>query len=234
MPTIRIGTPMPLRLVNLLLALMVLAMALARQAEASGVQFLEWGDLVPQKGRPVDPRQSWSEDDQFDFENYVWLQSLSDEERDAEVNQQTVSDVQRFLRRLKASGQIIDDLLAQVADYKAQVTAFGKRLVTHHGSRKVAMRGYLLPLAFNEAGTREFLLVPFVGACIHVPPPPANQIVLIRTREDFKVSETFAPVEVRGVMTAGIATRELTLVDGTDDVTLGYRIANAELARIDP
>lgn len=27
----------------------------------------------------------------------------------------------------------------------------------------------------------EFLLVPYFGACIHVPPPPSNQIVLVRT-----------------------------------------------------
>lgn len=37
--------------------------------------------------------------------------------------------------------------------------------------------GYLVPLEQSAAGTSEFLLVPYFGACIHVPPPPANQIV---------------------------------------------------------
>jgi len=42
---------------------------------------------------------------------------------------------------------------------------------------KVKMSGYVVPLDTNRGQTKEFLLVPYFGACIHVPPPPANQIV---------------------------------------------------------
>ncbi|WP_286250746.1 DUF3299 domain-containing protein [Marinobacter shengliensis] len=51
---------------------------------------------------------------------------------------------------------------------------------TLHG-QTVEIPGYVVPLRF-KAGTREvqeFLLVPFYGACIHVPPPASNQIVLV-------------------------------------------------------
>lgn len=37
--------------------------------------------------------------------------------------------------------------------------------------------GYVVPLEESAAGMSEFLLVPYFGACIHVPPPPANQII---------------------------------------------------------
>jgi hypothetical protein len=43
--------------------------------------------------------------------------------------------------------------------------------------RKVRLPGYVVPLEENKAGLTEFLLVPYFGACIHTPPPPANQIV---------------------------------------------------------
>ena len=49
----------------------------------------------------------------------------------------------------------------------------------------VQIPGYVVPVRF-EAGTRrvkEFLLVPFYGACIHVPPPASNQIVLVDASE---------------------------------------------------
>lgn len=46
------------------------------------------------------------------------------------------------------------------------------------GSR-VRLPGYVVPLEFSSRGIREFLLVPYFGACIHSPPPPANQIVLV-------------------------------------------------------
>src|SRR4051812_19776056 len=44
------------------------------------------------------------------------------------------------------------------------------------GSR-VRLPGYVVPLDEARGGVKEFLLVPYFGACIHVPPPPANQIV---------------------------------------------------------
>jgi uncharacterized protein len=44
---------------------------------------------------------------------------------------------------------------------------------------RVKLPGYLVPLEEVAAGHTEFLLVPYFGACIHTPPPPANQIVLV-------------------------------------------------------
>jgi len=46
------------------------------------------------------------------------------------------------------------------------------------GSR-IRLPGYVVPLEYSRVGIREFLLVPYFGACIHSPPPPANQIVLV-------------------------------------------------------
>lgn len=45
----------------------------------------------------------------------------------------------------------------------------------------VRMPGHLVPLEESRQGLREFLLVPYFGACIHTPPPPSNQIVFGRT-----------------------------------------------------
>ena len=44
---------------------------------------------------------------------------------------------------------------------------------------RIKLPGYLVPLEEVAAGHTEFLLVPYFGACIHTPPPPANQIVLV-------------------------------------------------------
>jgi hypothetical protein len=46
----------------------------------------------------------------------------------------------------------------------------------------------------------DFLLVPFVGACIHVPPPPANQIIYVKIEQGFDVQGTFDPVWVTGTL----------------------------------
>ena len=45
-----------------------------------------------------------------------------------------------------------------------------------HGAR-IRIPGFIVPLEGERGKLREFLLVPFFGACIHVPPPPANQVI---------------------------------------------------------
>jgi hypothetical protein len=48
--------------------------------------------------------------------------------------------------------------------------------------RRIKIPGFVVPLDWeNDARLREFLLVPYFGACIHVPPPPANQIIYVKT-----------------------------------------------------
>ena len=44
---------------------------------------------------------------------------------------------------------------------------------------RIKLPGYIVPLDEVKAGLKEFLLVPYFGACIHTPPPPANQIVWV-------------------------------------------------------
>lgn len=66
--------------------------------------------------------------------------------------------------------------------------------------KRVHIGGYVVPLDFEATRVTEFLLVPFVGACIHVPPPPANQIVYVKSARGFDVKGTFDPVWVTGTL----------------------------------
>jgi hypothetical protein len=66
--------------------------------------------------------------------------------------------------------------------------------------KRVRIGGYVVPLDFNATHVKEFLLVPFVGACIHVPPPPANQIIYVKSEQGFDVQGTFDPVWVTGAL----------------------------------
>ena len=66
--------------------------------------------------------------------------------------------------------------------------------------KRVRIGGYIVPLDFEATRVTEFLLVPFVGACIHVPPPPANQIIYVKAERGFDVQGTFDPVWVTGIL----------------------------------
>jgi hypothetical protein len=66
--------------------------------------------------------------------------------------------------------------------------------------KRVHIGGYAVPLDFEATTVKEFLLVPFVGACIHVPPPPPNQIVYVKSAKGFDVQGSFDPVYVTGTL----------------------------------
>jgi hypothetical protein len=73
-------------------------------------------------------------------------------------------------------------------------------VVTALDGKRVRIGGYVVSLDFDATRVKEFLLVPFVGACIHVPPPPANQIVYVKSAQGFDVKGMFEPVWVTGTL----------------------------------
>jgi hypothetical protein len=73
-------------------------------------------------------------------------------------------------------------------------------VVAELDGKRVKIGGYVVPLDFEATSIKEFLLVPFVGACIHVPPPPANQIIYVTAADGFDVSGSFDPVTVTGTI----------------------------------
>jgi hypothetical protein len=75
--------------------------------------------------------------------------------------------------------------------------------------RDVRLSGYVVPLKHEGMRVSEFLLVPYVGACIHVPPPPRNQIVYVTVEKPIRVKGLFAAVTVSGIMSTRSSDTEL-------------------------
>ena len=67
--------------------------------------------------------------------------------------------------------------------------------------RRVALAGYMTPLRVEGRRTRMFLLVPYVGACVHVPAPPPNQIVLVESTDEVGVRPMWEPFTAIGTLT---------------------------------
>jgi hypothetical protein len=82
----------------------------------------------------------------------------------------------------------------------ARKDAMPSPVVESLGGKRVHIGGYVVPLNFEATRVTDFLLVPFVGACIHVPPPPANQIIYVKIEQGFDVQGTFDPVWVTGTL----------------------------------
>lgn len=84
-------------------------------------------------------------------------------------------------------------------DAMPQVRTFN--VVEELDGERVRLPGYVLPFDFTGDRTiTRFLLVPYVGACIHVPPPPPNQLVYVESAEPVEISGLWDAVHVEGVL----------------------------------
>ena len=66
--------------------------------------------------------------------------------------------------------------------------------------RNVRIPGFLIPLDKHGDSVKSFLLVPYFGACIHSPPPPSNQMVLVVLGKPLRGFQTMDPIWVNGLM----------------------------------
>jgi hypothetical protein len=66
----------------------------------------------------------------------------------------------------------------------------------------IKIPGYVVPLETVRGELKEFLLVPYFGACIHTPPPPANQVILVRPDKAVAGFHTMDTVWVSGTLHA--------------------------------
>lgn len=73
-------------------------------------------------------------------------------------------------------------------------------VVAGMNGRRVRIPGFVVPLDVADRQIDEFLLVPYFGACIHVPPPPANQLIHVLPDDPIPVEWNMAPVWVSGIL----------------------------------
>jgi uncharacterized protein len=126
------------------------------------------------------------------------------------------------LRKLKEAGIDAEALLARRKEINEHRKLKSQSVNAELDGQTVRMPGYLLPLEFSGKEVTEFLLVPYVGACIHSPPPPPNQIVHVKPEKPVAGLTVFAPIWVTGRMSTIAAKKSLNLVDGAADIDVGY------------
>ena len=66
--------------------------------------------------------------------------------------------------------------------------------------QSVSLPGFVVPLEGDSELITEFLLVPYFGACIHVPPPPPNQLVHVTIKGGVPIDSLYDAIVVTGVI----------------------------------
>jgi len=190
-------------------------------ANAEDVREITWDDLVPATLDFDDPFEKLYEDQLYNLA--LIARYREQQESKAQSPDFTKAQYDEAVAKLKDEKIDIEGLLAKRVEITEKRRARGQSVNTDLDGKKIRLPGYLLPLEFEDKKVTEFLLVPWVGACIHTPPPPPNQIVHVKLANGFEIGdEAFTAVWVNGLMKTEKNNPELSFVDGKQNIDVSY------------
>lgn len=105
--------------------------------------------------------------------------------------------------------EVTDEMLED-PEFMAKVEASDRRTRPELNQQNFTLPGYMVPLDYEGALVRRFLLVPNAGQCIHQPPPPVNQTILVEVDPPAPMRDLFVPIQVSGRLHVEVAQSELT------------------------
>ena len=199
----------------------LVVVALAQGAMAETPKEVTWEDLAPEiEISFTNPFENLREDQLEGLRAVLRNEALAEMGAGEEAEQRALEE----RARLNAQGIDVDDLFAQrqaiMQMYAEAAAATNPDIV----GQDVRMPGYLLPLEVKDRKAVEFLLVPTVGACIHTPAPPANQVVHIVYPQGIEVIGLYTPVWISGTMVESRTTQTVIYYDGKALVDVSYKM----------
>ncbi len=99
-------------------------------------------------------------------------------------------------------GGVTDEMWSD-PDFLRAVEEAGLATVSELNGINIRLTGFMVPLDvdFGEAETvTEFVLVPSAGMCMHVPPPPPNQMLMVRFDKPIRIRHMYQPIGINGVV----------------------------------
>jgi len=107
-----------------------------------------------------------------------------------------IPNPQLFLFNIGPDQTAMDDLLSSTP------------VVETLNGQQISIPGFVVPLDSDDEMITEFLLVPYFGACIHVPPPPSNQMIHVVPKYPLLQDESWDAITVVGTIAAEGVTSE--------------------------
>lgn len=104
----------------------------------------------------------------------------------------------------------IKNAISAATDDPYQQALTSTEVKTEMDGNLIRLPGFVVPLEFNdEQVVTQFFLVPYFGACLHMPPPPPNQIVLVNAPKGITLQHLQAPIWASGKLSTEITENDM-------------------------
>ncbi len=154
-------------------------------------------EVISGKQTPAKPQMLQTES----YKTIQWTDLMPQDDLDALLNPPAYLDeIEDGSEEDMLSNQFML-AMAQASDDRYMQALSSTRIKPEFDNQRIRLPGFIVPLEFGEKQTvTRFFLVPFFGACIHVPPPPPNQIVYGFFEKGLEVTALHEPVWVTGIL----------------------------------
>ncbi|MGF1771574.1 DUF3299 domain-containing protein [Vibrio wakamikoensis] len=178
-----------------------------------------WQDLAQEIDAPsyTNHFKDYDIKSRYDLMMVVDYQNSHDDERVVREE-----DYRQALLRFAEKGVNILALIEEQKEIDEDHSDWNMKVNNDLIGKQGRLPGFIVPLEFDNLTVTEFILVPTAGACIHTPPPPANQMVVVSFPQGVQFRGLYTPVWVEGTLAQQTNSSNIELSDGATDVTTAY------------
>ena len=212
---------------RLILTFAATGILMSLPALSLAMQQIGWRDLTIPVNPQEDPYFALELEPRKALEERLSLESNREDDKD--LPEKASHRVAELYEELAAAGLDAQALIEKEEAFMAKIVAQRSKVRPEWDGAEIKIPGYMLPLEFDGDQIVEFLLVPYVGACIHTPPPPANQIIHVRSNIGFRANGLFTPIWVTGTLTVEKTQQSVGLSDGISGFEVGYALQATEV-----
>ena len=136
-----------------------------------------------------------------EFTTIQWTELMPNDDLEAPLNPPNyVTDVEDGSFEDQIRNQI-HNAIGAANDDRYQQALSSTRIIPEMDGEAIRIPGFIVPLEFDDDQTiTQFFLVPFFGACIHLPPPPPNQIIFVESPDGIQLDALYNPFWISGIL----------------------------------
>ncbi len=146
--------------------------------------------------------------------SFVYAEQVSDERLQQLVDTWDLliaEDAYDFVPE-KVSYKVLND-----PEFQKKLDAAGKNINKSIDGQQIELAGFMVPVEIKGTDVSQFLLVPEAGQCIHVPPPPLSQTVLVDIKNNpTKLRDIYIPVIVTGKISVEVKSNDMSSSGAND------------------
>lgn len=145
------------------------------------------------------------------FRTVEWLDLMPKKDFDALLNPP------EYISQME-EGAFEDEILTELRNMPKEISdpyqqaLVSTEVIKEMDGQRIRIPGFVVPLEFGEnKKVTQFFLVPYFGACIHVPPPPPNQIIFVTSKKGLAIKELYDPLWVSGIISTSRIENDVAL-----------------------